>query len=54
MAKLNRSNIGLSLLLSMFLANFITDLEASSHQDLNQPYRTGYHFQPLKNWMNGM
>ncbi|WJX16086.1 beta-fructofuranosidase [Trifolium repens] len=18
-----------------------------------QPYRTGYHFQPLKNWMNG-
>ncbi|ESQ29974.1 hypothetical protein EUTSA_v10011339mg [Eutrema salsugineum] len=51
MAKLNRSIVGLSLLLSLLLCDFIIDLEASQ-QDLNQPYRTGYHFQPPRNWMN--
>ncbi|XP_013640392.1 beta-fructofuranosidase, insoluble isoenzyme CWINV3 [Brassica napus] len=39
------------LLLSLLLCSFIIDLEAS-RQDLNQPYRTGYHFQPPSNWMN--
>ncbi|KFK38674.1 hypothetical protein AALP_AA3G145300 [Arabis alpina] len=51
MAKIIFSNIVLSLLLFLLLCNFIIDLEASNH-DLNQPYRTGYHFQPPKNWMN--
>ncbi|CAN8288024.1 unnamed protein product [Cochlearia groenlandica] len=51
MAKLNCSDIGLSLLL---LCNFIIYIEASSNQDPNQPYRTGFHFQPPRNWMNGM
>ncbi|KAL5757496.1 hypothetical protein ACOSP7_020107 [Xanthoceras sorbifolium] len=34
----------------------ILELEASGHHhhyQQHQPYRTGYHFQPTKNWMNG-
>ena len=61
------SNIGLWLLFTLLLSNYVVDLEASHHvynrltqssniksPSVNQPYRTGFHFQPPKNWMNGM
>jgi hypothetical protein len=61
------SNIGLWLLLTLLIGNYVVNLEASHHvykrltqstntksPSVNQPYRTGFHFQPPKNWMNGM
>ncbi|XP_010534898.1 PREDICTED: beta-fructofuranosidase, insoluble isoenzyme CWINV1-like [Tarenaya hassleriana] len=61
-------DIGLVVLLSLLLlGNYVVNLEASHHHHHvykrfqsskakspppNQPYRTGYHFQPPKNWMN--
>ncbi|KAF8081439.1 hypothetical protein N665_0887s0023 [Sinapis alba] len=61
------SYIGLWLLFTLLLSNYVVDLEASHHiynrltqssntksPSVNQPYRTGFHFQPPKNWMNGM
>ncbi|KAJ0075781.1 hypothetical protein Patl1_33505 [Pistacia atlantica] len=56
------SSLCLLLLFSLFLGQGVVELEASHHvyQNLqtsestseSQPYRTGYHFQPPKNWMN--
>ncbi|KAJ0007284.1 hypothetical protein Pint_28937 [Pistacia integerrima] len=56
------SSLCLFLLFSLFLGQGVVELEASHHvyQNLqtsestseSQPYRTGYHFQPPKNWMN--
>ncbi|KAG7631147.1 Concanavalin A-like lectin/glucanase domain superfamily [Arabidopsis suecica] len=59
------SNIGLWLLLTLLIGNYVVNLEASHHvykrltqstntksPSVNQPYRTGFHFQPPKNWMN--
>ncbi|KAK7838892.1 fructan 6-exohydrolase [Quercus suber] len=50
-------------LCSLFLSHGVLELEASHHVDQNlqvssttpkyQPYRTSYHFQPPKNWING-
>ncbi|KAK7310703.1 hypothetical protein RJT34_08372 [Clitoria ternatea] len=42
------------LLLMIFplLLNIGTGIETSTH-NINQPYRTSYHFQPQQNWMNG-
>ncbi|XP_023642153.1 beta-fructofuranosidase, insoluble isoenzyme CWINV5 isoform X1 [Capsella rubella] len=49
-------NIAIFLLISSFLAdNAVVVLDAFHHvpnKIKNQPYRTGYHFQPPKNWMN--
>ncbi|XP_044485330.1 beta-fructofuranosidase, cell wall isozyme-like [Mangifera indica] len=52
----------LFLLFSLFIGQAVVQLEASHHvfQNLetsqpvseSEPYRTGYHFQPRKNWMN--
>ncbi|XP_030972692.1 beta-fructofuranosidase, insoluble isoenzyme CWINV1-like [Quercus lobata] len=50
-------------LCSLFLSHGVLELEASHHVDQNlqvssttpskyQPYRTSYHFQPPKNWIN--
>ncbi|CAB4302902.1 unnamed protein product [Prunus armeniaca] len=33
--------------------NLQTSLVADSHHQVKEPYRTGYHFQPPKNWING-
>ncbi|XP_010465247.1 PREDICTED: beta-fructofuranosidase, insoluble isoenzyme CWINV1-like [Camelina sativa] len=59
------SNIGLWLLFTLLIGNYVVDLEASHHvyerllqstntesPSVNQRYRTGFHFQPPKNWMN--
>ncbi|KAL5757510.1 hypothetical protein ACOSP7_020121 [Xanthoceras sorbifolium] len=62
--------ISLSLLFIcvLFLSKGVLELEASHHifaryqtspkhlhtSPVNQAYRTGYHFQPPKNWINGM
>nr|ASW25865.1 beta-fructofuranosidase, insoluble isoenzyme CWINV3 [Litchi chinensis] len=61
----NRSTFSLFLLFSLLLGHGVTELQASHHvyQHLqstsetkssppSQPYRTGYHFQPPKNWIN--
>lgn len=61
------SNIGLWLLFTLLIGNYVVNLEGSHHvykrlsqstntksPSVNQPYRTGFHFQPPKNWMNGM
>ncbi|KAJ4830082.1 Beta-fructofuranosidase, insoluble isoenzyme cwinv1 [Turnera subulata] len=61
------SSAGLFLFFALLLGHGVIELNASHHvyQHLqstdkssssstkNQPYRTGYHFQPPKNWMNG-
>ncbi|KAH7547158.1 hypothetical protein FEM48_Zijuj01G0279700 [Ziziphus jujuba var. spinosa] len=49
--------------ISLFLGHGVVELEASHHvyrhlqsyqsAPAKQPYRTSYHFQPPKNWMNG-
>lgn len=57
MANIVWCNIAIFLLVSLFLANYVVVLEALRHlpdKIKNQPYRTGYHFQPPKNWMNGI
>ena len=52
-------------LCSLFLSHGVLELEASHHVDPNlqvssttppeyQPYRTSYHFQAPKNWINGI
>nr|POE72613.1 beta-fructofuranosidase, insoluble isoenzyme cwinv1 [Quercus suber] len=41
----------LLLFISLLLGYGVLQLEATAD---NQPYRTSYHFQPPKNWMNGM
>ena len=50
-----------SLVLYFLLVGNGVHVEASNHTHRNlqslpkeQPYRTAYHFQPLKNWMNGL
>ncbi|XP_010542426.1 PREDICTED: beta-fructofuranosidase, insoluble isoenzyme CWINV1-like [Tarenaya hassleriana] len=46
-------DIGFLMFLWMLFGNYVVHLDASMHvHALNQPYRTGYHFQPPKNWMN--
>ncbi|GLU22421.1 hypothetical protein SLE2022_384990 [Rubroshorea leprosula] len=59
------SNFLILSFLSLFLSHGFLKLEAFHHvymnlqtpdkstKPTNQPYRTGYHFQPPKNWMNG-
>lgn len=57
MANLLWCNTAIFLLASLFLADNATNIEALKHSHsriTNQPYRTGYHFQPPKNWMNGI
>ncbi|MBA0643671.1 hypothetical protein Goklo_027938 [Gossypium klotzschianum] len=57
------SCVGLFLFFALFLSHGIVELEASHHVYRNlqtvqsaastdQPYRTGFHFQPPKNWIN--
>lgn len=57
------SSIFLVALFSLIYGNAVLPIEATHHvynlQSLStysskQPYRTAYHFQPLKNWINGM
>ncbi|KAK3220508.1 hypothetical protein Dsin_014478 [Dipteronia sinensis] len=56
-------SVTLLLFFTLLLDHGIVELEASSHHhhhhhhqhqsgSSDQPYRTGYHFQPIKNWMN--
>lgn len=58
MATIVWCNIAIFLLVLFFLAdNAIVVLDALHNVPnniKNQPYRTGYHFQPPKNWMNGI
>ncbi|KAL5755707.1 hypothetical protein ACOSQ2_020453 [Xanthoceras sorbifolium] len=42
-------SVSMILLFSLLQSHGIVELEAST----NEPYRTGFHFQPAKNWMNG-
>ena len=66
MTKEVNSKIGVWLLFTLIISNYVVDLEASHHvykrltqstniksPSVNQPYRTSFHFQPPKNWMNG-
>lgn len=63
-ATMDMSPILLLALFSLIYGNGILPIEASHHvyrnlQSLssdssNQPYRTAYHFQPPKNWINGI
>ncbi|KAE8675336.1 Beta-fructofuranosidase, insoluble isoenzyme CWINV3 [Hibiscus syriacus] len=57
------SNIAFSLFFAFFVGHGIVELQASHHVyshlqtvkssvSAKQPYRTGYHFQPPKNWIN--
>ncbi|KAL5757502.1 hypothetical protein ACOSP7_020113 [Xanthoceras sorbifolium] len=41
-------SVSMILLFSLLQSHGIVELEAST----NEPYRTGFHFQPAKNWMN--
>ncbi|CDY23643.1 BnaC05g39510D [Brassica napus] len=55
MANLLWCNTAIFLLASLFLADNAIVIEALKHSPnriKNQPYRTSYHFQPPKNWMN--
>ncbi|KAI9162632.1 hypothetical protein LWI28_029078 [Acer negundo] len=45
---MNNFTVSLFFLFSLLLTHGIVELQAST----NQPYRTGFHFQPAKNWMN--
>lgn len=55
--------LSLFLFFALFLGHGVVELQASHHvyrnlqtsqsTSPNQPYRTGYHFQPPKNWING-
>ncbi|KAE8669842.1 Beta-fructofuranosidase, insoluble isoenzyme CWINV5 [Hibiscus syriacus] len=53
---------GLFLFFALLASHGIVELEASHHvyrnletvQSANQHYRTSYHFQPPKNWINGV
>lgn len=44
------SSVRLLCLLALFFGHGFVEIEASP---ANQPYRTAFHFQPPKNWMNG-
>ncbi|ESR39789.1 Beta-fructofuranosidase insoluble isoenzyme CWINV1 [Citrus sinensis] len=54
--------LSLFLFFALFLGHGVVELQASHHvyrnlqtsqsTSPNQPYRTGYHFQPPKNWIN--
>ncbi|KAE8715110.1 Beta-fructofuranosidase, insoluble isoenzyme CWINV3 [Hibiscus syriacus] len=54
--------VGLFLFFVLLASHGIVELEASHHvyrklqtvQSANQPYRTSYHFQPPRNWINGV
>ncbi|CAL5443818.1 unnamed protein product [Camellia sinensis] len=56
------SSVWLICLSALFLGHGVLDLEASHHvyrqlqtlefPAVNQPYRTSFHFQPERNWMN--
>ncbi|GMI93719.1 ARABIDOPSIS THALIANA CELL WALL INVERTASE 1 [Hibiscus trionum] len=59
------SNVTLFLFFLLFVGHGIVELQASrpvnnhlqtlqSSAPANQPYRTGFHFQPPKNWINGV
>ncbi|KAL7180390.1 hypothetical protein ACSBR1_043566 [Camellia fascicularis] len=58
-----KSSVWLICLSALFLGYGVLELEASHHvfrhlqtfdsTPSNQPYRTSFHFQPPKNWMNG-
>ncbi|GMI73036.1 ARABIDOPSIS THALIANA CELL WALL INVERTASE 1 [Hibiscus trionum] len=61
----NSCIVGLCLFFAVFASHGIVELQASHHvyrnlqtlqstASTNQPYRTGYHFQPPKNWINGL
>lgn len=39
--------------LSFFLFLVVNGNEVHASEHHLQPYRTGFHFQPLKNWING-
>ena len=57
MANIVWCNIAMFLLVSLFLTDdavVVLDALDNVSNIKNQPYRTGYHFQPPKNWMNGM
>ncbi|CAL9220735.1 unnamed protein product [Arabidopsis halleri] len=57
MATIVWCNTAIFLLVLFFLADnaivVIDALHNAPNNIKNQPYRTGYHFQPPKNWMNG-
>ncbi|KAL9228543.1 hypothetical protein vseg_004110 [Gypsophila vaccaria] len=40
------------LILSIILCYAVVDIHASKSTPSGEPYRTGYHFQPVKNWIN--
>ena len=57
--------VGFFLFFALLVGHGIVELEASHHvfknlqtvqstASTNQPYRTGYHFQPPMNWINGI
>lgn len=46
------TSVWLACLFSIFLAFGASQLEAAKNSPPNQPYRTSYHFQPPKNWIN--
>ncbi|KAK8608348.1 hypothetical protein V6N13_023774 [Hibiscus sabdariffa] len=58
-------NVAFFLFFSLFVGHGVLELQASHHDfshlqtvkssvSAKQPYRTGYHFQPPKNWINGV
>ncbi|XP_022715143.1 beta-fructofuranosidase, insoluble isoenzyme CWINV1 [Durio zibethinus] len=63
MQNMASSFVGFFLFFALLVGHGIVELEASHHvyknlqtvqstASTNQPYRTGYHFQPPKNWIN--
>ncbi|KAK8618751.1 hypothetical protein V6N13_132732 [Hibiscus sabdariffa] len=59
------SHFAFLLFLALFVGHGVVELQASHHvyshlqtvksyASAKQPYRTGYHFQPPKNWINGI
>ncbi|GMI77902.1 ARABIDOPSIS THALIANA CELL WALL INVERTASE 1 [Hibiscus trionum] len=62
---MTNSNVAFFLFLALFVGHGVVELQASHHVfshlqtvkssvSAKQPYRTGYHFQPPKNWINGV
>ncbi|XWS12071.1 hypothetical protein CRYUN_Cryun37aG0059000 [Craigia yunnanensis] len=65
MQNMANSKVGFFLFFALLVGHGIVELEASHHvfknlqtvqstASTNQPYRTGYHFQPPRNWINGL
>ncbi|XP_021293975.1 beta-fructofuranosidase, insoluble isoenzyme CWINV1-like [Herrania umbratica] len=63
MLNMAHSFVGFFLFFALLVGHGVVELEASHHvyknlqtdqstASANQPYRTGYHFQPPKNWIN--